>query len=184
MRLWFEYLRGYAGLRQRPSQAGVSAADILLQNYKDYLRKDRGLTEHSVLVYEPFISDFLAAQATQTGVSPELFDTLMIRNFIVEHTVDRSSEYARLLCTAVRSFFRFLVLCGQTTRDLSNAVPMFRKYRQSVPPAFLSPSEVEQVLSATGSTLRADAKQVLTESRTSIINRWWVDHHVQSPDRL
>jgi site-specific recombinase XerD len=30
---------------------------------------------------------------------------------------------------------------------------MFRKYRQSVPPAFLSPSEVEQVLAATGSTL-------------------------------
>jgi integrase/recombinase XerD len=30
---------------------------------------------------------------------------------------------------------------------------MFRKYRQAVPPAFLSPSEVEQVLAATGSTL-------------------------------
>src|SRR5258708_23450623 len=30
---------------------------------------------------------------------------------------------------------------------------MFRKYRQSVPPAFLSPSEVEQVLAATGSAL-------------------------------
>src|SRR3954453_14900589 len=30
---------------------------------------------------------------------------------------------------------------------------MFRKYRQSVPPAFLSPSEVERVLAAPGSTL-------------------------------
>jgi integrase len=30
---------------------------------------------------------------------------------------------------------------------------MFRKYRQSVPPAFLSPSEVEHVLAETGSTL-------------------------------
>jgi len=153
LRLWFEYLRGYAGLQRPLSQHCVSAAETLLQNYKDYLRKDRGLTANSVLVYGPFIRDFLAAQTTQTGVSPELFDTLMIRNFIVEHTTDRSSEYARLLCTALRSFFRFLVLCGQTSRDLSNAVPMFRKYRQSVPPAFLSPSEVEQVLTATGSTL-------------------------------
>jgi len=149
LRLWFEYLRGYAGLQRPLSQHCVSAAETLLQNYKDYLRKDRGLTANSVLVYGPFIRDFLAAQTTQTGVSPELFDTLMIRNFIVEHTTDRSSEYARLLCTALRSFFRFLVLCGQTSRDLSNAVPMFRKYRQSVPPAFLSPSEVEQVLTAT-----------------------------------
>ena len=154
MRLFFEYLRGHAGLQRPPSQVGVSAADTLLQNYKDYLRKDRGLTENSVLVYAPFIRDFLAAQTTQTGgVSPELFDALIIRNFILEHTVDRSSEYARLLCTALRSFFRFLLLCGQTSRDLSNAVPMFRKYRQSVPPAFLSPSEVERVLAATGSTL-------------------------------
>ena len=152
LRLWFEYLRGYAGLQRPPAQHCVSAAETLLQNYKDYLRKDRGLTENSVLVYGPFIRDFLAAQTTQTGVSPE-FDSLMIRNFIVEHTTDRSSEYARLLCTALRSFFRFLVLCGQTSRDLSNAVPMFRKYRQSVPPAFLSPSEVEQVLATTGSTL-------------------------------
>ena len=152
LQFWFEYLRGYAGLQPPPAQHCVSAADTLLQNYKDYLRKDRGLTENSVLVYGPFIRDFLRAQTTQTGVSPE-FDTLTIRNFIVEHTADRSSEYARLLCTALRSFFRFLVLCGQTSRDLSNAVPTFRKYRQSVPPAFLSPSEVEQVLAATGSTL-------------------------------
>jgi integrase/recombinase XerD len=154
VRLFFEYLRGHAGLQRPPSQVGVSAADTLLQMYKDYLRKDRGLTGNSVLVYAPFIRDFLAAQTTQTGrISPELFDALIIRNFILEHTVDRSSEYARLLCTALRSFFRFLLLCGQTSRDLSNAVPMFRKYRESVPPTFLSPSEVERVLAVKGSIL-------------------------------
>ncbi len=47
-----------------------------------------------------------------------MFDTLIVRDFILEHTVDRSKEYARLLCTALRSFFRFVLLCGQTTRDL------------------------------------------------------------------
>jgi hypothetical protein len=50
MRLLFEYLRSYAGLQRPPLQDGVSAADTLLQNYKDYLRKDRGLTINSVLV--------------------------------------------------------------------------------------------------------------------------------------
>jgi integrase/recombinase XerD len=154
MRLFFEYLRGYAGLQRPALQSDVSAAGALLQNYKDYLREDRGLTKNSLLVYVPFVRDFLAAQTTQTGgVSPKSLDALIIRNFILEHTLDRSSEYARLLCTALRSFFRFLLLCGQTSRDLSNAVPMFRKYRQSGPPAFLSPSEVEQVLAAKGSTL-------------------------------
>jgi site-specific recombinase XerD len=154
MRLFFEYLRCCVGLQRPALQNDVSAADALLQNYKDYLRKDRGLTENSVLVYVPFIRDFLAAQTTQTGgVSPKSFGALIIRNFILEHTVDRSSEYTRLLCTALRSFFRFLVLCGQTPRDLSNAVPMVRKYRQVALPAFLSPNEVEHVLAATRSTL-------------------------------
>jgi integrase/recombinase XerD len=71
MRLFFGYLRGHAGLQRPPLQAEVSAADGLLQNYKNYLRHERGLTENSVLVYVPFVRDFLAAQTTQTGcVSP------------------------------------------------------------------------------------------------------------------
>ena len=148
MRLFFGYLRGRVGL-QWPSRADVSAADTFLQNYKDYLRKDRGLTENSVLVYVPFVRDFLATETTQAGcVSPESFDALIIQSFILDHTLGRSSEYTRLLCTALRSFFRFLVLCGQTLRDLSKAVPTVRKYRQAVPPAFLSPDEVERVLTA------------------------------------
>jgi len=150
MRLFIEYLRSCAGL-QRPSlKDEVSAAGALLQHYQDYLRKDRGLTENSVQVYVPYIRDFLATQTTQTGnVSPESFDASIIRCFILEHTLHRSSEYTRLLCTALRSFFRFLVLCGQTLRDLSNSVPMVRKYRQAAVPAFLPPEEVERVLAAT-----------------------------------
>ncbi len=162
MRLFFGYLRGHAGLQRPPSQADVSAADALLQNYKDHLRKDRGLTENSVHVYVPFVRDFLATQTAQTGcVSPKSFGALIIRRFILEHTLDRSSEYARLLCTALRSFFRFLLLCGQTLQDLSKSVPAVRKYRQAVPPAFLSPDEVDRVLTADRSTLSGRRDQAI-----------------------
>jgi integrase/recombinase XerD len=150
MRLFFEYLRSCAGLQRPPLKDKVSSADGLLQRYQDYLRKDRGLTDNSVHVYVPFIRDFLTAQTTQTGcVTAGAFDALIIRRFILEQTLDRSSEYTRLLCTALRSFFRFLVMCGQSMRDLSNSVPTVRKYRQAVVPAFLTPEEVERVLSAT-----------------------------------
>ena len=51
-----------------------------------------------MLVYVPFIRDFLAAQTTQTGrVSPELFDALIIRNFILEHT----TRSVQRVCPAV-----------------------------------------------------------------------------------
>ena len=153
MVLLFEYLRGHVGLQRPPTQNDVSAADDLLQRYQDYLRKDCGLAENSVHVYVPFIRDFLAAQATQTGrVFPESFDASIIRTFILEHTHDRSSESIRLLCTALRSFFRFLVLCGHAVRNLSFSIPMVRKYRQTMVPAFLSSDEVEHVLAATDPT--------------------------------
>ena len=154
MRLLFEYLRSQAGLQRPVPLDDVSAADRLLQRYEDYLRKDRGLAENSVHVYVPFIRDFLAVQSTQTGcVSPESFDALAIRSFILDHTLDRSQEYTRLLCTSLRSFFvsSFSVARHCAT---SQAVPMVRKYRHAVMPAFLSQDEVERVLKATdGSTL-------------------------------
>lgn len=150
MRLLFEYLRSCAGLQRPPLQEVASAANSLLHGYEGYLRKDRGLTENSIHVYVPFIRSFLAVQTTETGcVSPESFDALTIRSFILEHTLDQSSEYIRLLCTALRSFFRFLVLRGRTLQDLSHSVPMVRKYRPTVVPAFLSPDEIERVLAAT-----------------------------------
>lgn len=150
MRLFFRYLRSAAGVQGPPSQQDVSAAANLLRRYEGYLRRERGLAENSVHVYLPFIRDFLAAQTTQTGnVSQDAFDTSTIRDFLLAQTRARSEEYARLLATALRSFLRFLFLHGETPRDLSAAVPMVRRYRQTVPPAFLSPDEVERVLTAT-----------------------------------
>ena len=96
----------------------------LIRRYVNYLRKDRGLAENSVLVYKPYIRQLLAGQVTKTGgVSVQAFDATAIRNFLLDHSRGRSGEYARLLATALRSFFRFLFLCGDLSTDLSAAVP-------------------------------------------------------------
>jgi site-specific recombinase XerD len=101
-------------------------------------------------VYVPFIRDFLRAQTFHAGcLSQDAVDTLKIRSFLVAHTKGRSDEYARLLATSLRSFFRFLFFAGETARDLSSSIPMVRKYRMSVPPSFLSPEQTERVLAAT-----------------------------------
>jgi integrase/recombinase XerD len=123
--------------------------DHLLQQYQSYLRNDRGLSEHSVHVYVPHIRDFLAAQSKRANrFSPRAFSALIIRQYLVETTRNRSEEYRRLLAVSLRSFFRFLFLYGYVSQDLSSSVPVVRKYRQSVPPVFLSPDEVERTLSS------------------------------------
>lgn len=131
-------------------QSNTSVANILEQSYMDYLRKERGLTENTVRVYLPLIHDFLNEHLTKTGyVSAEGFEASAVQDYLVDHVQNRSSEYTRLLATALRSFFRFLFLRGETTVDLSLSVPTVRKWRESKPHPYLSPEEIERVLSAT-----------------------------------
>lgn len=76
------------------------------------------------------------------------FDARLVRDCLLERIRPRSSEYARLLAAALRSFLRFLYLRGDTALDLSRAVPTVRRWRQAAVPAVLSPAEVERVVSA------------------------------------
>jgi integrase/recombinase XerD len=122
----------------------------IVSRYVNYLRNDRGLTKNSVLVYEPFIRGLLVDQVAKTGsVTVDAFDATLIRSFLLERIHGRSGEYARLLATALRSFFRFLFLSGNLPTDLSASVPTVCKPRRTTVPAFLSPEEIDRVIAAT-----------------------------------
>jgi integrase/recombinase XerD len=121
----------------------------LFSRYLNYLRNDRGLAKNSVLVYAPFIRCLLVDQVAKTGsVSVDAFDATSIRSFLLERIHGRSGEYARLLGTALRSFFRFLFLCGDLPTDLSASVPTVCKPRRNTVPAFLLPEEIDRVIAA------------------------------------
>ena len=146
---FLKYLRD-VGMISAPPPRAPSAGDDLITEYVEYLRHDRGLAPNSVLVYVPFIRDWLSDHiARMGGVATHAFDVVTIQRFLVDHTRHRSSEYARLLATALRCFFRFLFLRGHRPTDLSSAVPTVCKYRNATVPAFLSPEDVDRVLAAT-----------------------------------
>ncbi len=150
LRLLFEYLRRDSGASFPPRPTVPDPVDDLVGRYLGYLRTVRGLAENSILVYTPFVRDLLRHQVSKTGkVAVGAFDAKAIRNFILEHVRGRSGEYARLLATALRSFFRYLFLCGDLSTDLSVSVPTVRKCRHASLPVFLSPQEIDQVISAT-----------------------------------
>jgi integrase/recombinase XerD len=139
-----------AGMINAPAPRAALPGDDVITDYVGYLRHDRGLAPNSVLVYVPFIRLWLNDLITRTGgVSMDAFDATTIQGFLLDHTRSRSREYARLLATALRSFFRFLFLRGHRSTDLSRAVPTVCTYRNATVPAFLSPEQVAQVLAAT-----------------------------------
>ena len=144
-----KYLRRI-GMISSPTSLAAPPGDDLIRQYVEYLRHDRGLAESSVLVYVPFIRDWLHDHIARTGgVCIDGFDAATIQSFLLDHTRNRSSEYARLLATALRSFFRFLFLRGHRSTDLSRAVPTVCTYRNATVPAFLSEEQVDRVLAAT-----------------------------------
>jgi site-specific recombinase XerD len=132
-----------------PRAIDSSPAGDLQWHYVDYLRKERGLAENSIRAYLPFIRDFPADHVIRTGgVSSGQLDALAVRDFLLDRIHNRSSKYAQLHAAALRSFFRFLYLRGETAIDLSLSVPTARRWSQAAVHAFLSPEEVERVLSA------------------------------------
>jgi len=149
LRPFLKYLRAETGVPLSPL-TDSSPVNDLKHRYMVYLRNERGLTENSLRVYLPFIHDFLNEQIAETGcISPMAFDACGVRDFLLARVRYRSSECSRLLATALRSFFRFLYLRGETSIDLSLSVPRLRRWGQAQVHAILSPEDVERILSAT-----------------------------------
>lgn len=149
------YLRHEVGGQGPPTPPEASPIDGLLQPYVYYLRHTRGLAENSVHVYAPFIRDFLRDQVVRSGgVSVDAFDATTLRSFLIDRARDRSSEYGRLLATALRSFCRFLFFKGDLATDLSTSIPTVRRYRHATVPPFLTAADMDLVLAAVDRSTR------------------------------
>ena len=149
LRRLLSYLRGEAIVRL-PTPDDESAIDHINGRYVDYLRQDRGLAENSILVYTPFVRDFLKSQdAGDERVFPNAFDAMTIRDHLLIRSKGRSGEYMRLMAVALRSFCHFLFLRGDTSRDLADSVPTVSKWRQTSVPTFLTPEQEETILAST-----------------------------------
>ena len=149
LRRLLSYLRG-EGIVRLPTLDDESAIDHINGRYVDYLRQDRGLAENSILVYTPFVRDFLKSQdAGDERVFPNAFDAMTIRDHLLIRSNGRSGEYMRLMAVALRSFCHFLFLRGDTPRDLADSVPTVSKWRQTSVPTFLTPEQEETILAST-----------------------------------
>ena len=142
------YLRAEA-IVCSPTLGGQSEIARIYRRYLDHLRQDRGLAKNSLLVYGPFIRDFLDSHSAGDGsVLPDAFDAVTIRDHFLAYSKGRSAEYTRLMAVALRSFCHFLFLRGDTVRDLYESVPSVRKWRQSTVPMFLTPEQQEALIAS------------------------------------
>jgi integrase/recombinase XerD len=136
--------RGVAAPPARPCPR--SASDVLLDRFQEHLSLQRRVLPATSADYASFARDFLSHRYPD-GV-PHIRDVRPtdVSEFVVSWTRTHPRGRAKLLVTALRSFFRFLVQNGETDVDLAVAVPSVAGWRLAGLPKFLPAEQVERML--------------------------------------
>ncbi len=122
--------------------------DLLEKQYERYLRLERGLTRATVINYLPIVRRLLVDRFGGEELRLRELEPSDISDFILRHAHSMSPGRAKLMVTAFRSFFRFLLNRGEIEVDLGACVPTVARWRLSTVPKYLTTKELQRVLSA------------------------------------
>lgn len=118
----------------------------LENRYKDYLRKERGLSKDTAIRYWPILRRFLIERFGDSPMRLWQLGSQDINSFLLRHAHETTPKVAQLMVTAMRSFFRFLFRYGETKHDFSAVVPTVPTWRLTEVPKYLKPNELESLL--------------------------------------
>jgi len=144
-----EQLRSTGVLRaSEPEPARESTpTEVLLARYEEYLRRERALSESTVKRNRPFVRGFIAERCCSTDATRlDRVGAKDVREFLLGRIRHMAPSGGLSMGTALRSFFRFLFLHGETSVDLSLAVPTVRQWRLSSVPKYMVAQDVERLL--------------------------------------
>jgi site-specific recombinase XerD len=131
----------------------MSAHQALKNEYEDYLRNQRGLSEATIYHCWRFAERFITFRFK--GRKP-IFDMVKptdIAAFLTQLTARKTPFRDKTPPTHLRNFFRFLFYSGRTNINLTPSVPRVAQRDRSSIPRYLPPDQVELLLT----TLRKDA---------------------------
>lgn len=143
-----EHLRDKGIIQWTEAPIDASPLTVLHKRYENYLRQERGLSPATVVRYWPFLRRFLVERFGEGPICLRELAPADISGFLLRHARSGSPGVAKLMVTALRSFFRFLFRYGETERDLAGAVPTVAAWRLAEVPKYLEADEVERVVQA------------------------------------
>lgn len=135
------------GVIEGSSTTSPTAVMRLIDDFVLYLRKERGLATSSELYYVEFAEAFLTETFGAESVDLSSLSAAQVICFVQNGAV-RYRKRAKLMVTALRSFFRFLRYRGHIEIDLAAAVPSVSRWSMTTIPKSLSPDQVERVLTS------------------------------------
>jgi site-specific recombinase XerD len=147
LRALLDYLR-QLGVLPSPAPPAEEQSELARfeHRFTAYLVRERGLTQATVDNSVPFARGLLAERFGTGQIHPDQIKPVDITRFVGRHAHALSPGRAKLMVTALRSFFRFLLQHGEIEVDLAAAVPSVADWRLSTVPRFIRPDQVQRLL--------------------------------------
>ena len=118
----------------------------ITNEFQRYLLQERGLSPLTLLNYVPVIEQFLSERFHHRAPNFAMLRARHVTGFVMRHAHQLHPVRAKLMVTALRSFFRYLRHRGEIATDLAGCVPTVPNWSLSTLPRFLPAATVERIL--------------------------------------
>ena len=118
----------------------------LVDPFREYLLKERGLKPSTAIAYARWADRFLSWRFAADRVCVRRLTGRDLMAFIQHREAQTSQAELCHLVAALRALGRFLHYSGRLARDLSTAIPAVARWSLADVPVHLSPKTVERVL--------------------------------------
>ena len=142
-------LRGLGAIpAEKISVSPRTPSERCTEAYEVYLREVRGLAEATIINYVPFICKFLKDRFGDGPLTLSQLCASDVARFVQRQASHLHRKRAKLLTTALRSFFRYARYLGRTKLDLAAAVPAVADWSMSSIPRAITTEQVRQLLAS------------------------------------
>ena len=145
---FLEFLRcqGVTAAEKAPRRT-LTPVERCAQDFERYLREERLLAQATIVNYVPFVGAFLKERF---GTGPVKLSSLRagdVVDFVRRQASRLHLKRAKLLTTALRSFFQCARYRGEIRLDLATVVPCVANWSMPSIPRGIAPDQVRQLLS-------------------------------------
>jgi integrase/recombinase XerD len=126
----------------------IVPADGCARGYEQYLRQDRALCRATIINYVPFVRDFLKDRFGDGAVHLSCLRAKDVVTFVQGRARRLHVKRAKLMTTALRSFFQYARMRGEITLDLAAAVPIVANWSMTSIPRAIAAEQTQKLLAS------------------------------------
>ena len=148
LRLLMAFLRQRGIVPERKPEPHRQPSPAIIEEYLQFLRDQRGTGASTAEQHQHHIESLLKALGRRTVKELQGLSAAELQRFITRRAAELSRSGRKVLCSAIRSFLRFLYIRGYTAVDLVSSVPVIPSFKLERLPMAVSTEAIQRILAA------------------------------------